>query len=187
MPLHTIALLLLAVLLGAAGLRMIRLYVKYAGPRAVTCPETRAHAAVTLQRGATIRTGLLGTPNLELGACSRWPERAGCGQECTAEIAADPEASLARIIAGRWFEGKKCITCNLEFHKIEWQVAKPALVLADKSCVEWDRVPVDKLPEALADALPLCCTCFLASKMVAERPDLVLKRPAFPKSGSREV
>ena len=39
----------------------------------------------------TAASALLGPPELRLTACSRWPEKAGCGQPCLSQIAASPQ------------------------------------------------------------------------------------------------
>ena len=57
----------------------------YSAPRAVTCPETHQQVGVTIDARHAAATGLYGTPDFRLSDCTRWPERAECGQECLPE------------------------------------------------------------------------------------------------------
>jgi len=57
----------------------------YSVPRAVTCPETHQQVGVTIDARHAAATGLFGTSDFRLSDCTRWPERAGCGQECLPE------------------------------------------------------------------------------------------------------
>jgi hypothetical protein len=154
-------------------LRQARAWRKYNGRFAVICPENRAEVGV--DAGHAARTALKGAPELRLTSCSRWPERAGCGQTCLGQIAAAPEDCLVRSILERWYKGKTCVYCGREFGDIEWNLAKPA-ILREGAAVEWPDVPVENLHEALAAAKPVCSACYLANKMVQERPDLVVDR-----------
>jgi hypothetical protein len=120
------------------------------------------------------RAAILGS--FRLSTCSRWPEHAGCGQACLAQIEESPEACLVRHILSEWYRGKSCASCHRPFGEIEWSVQKPALVLADMTSVEWSSIPSEKVPETLQTALPVCFACHMASTLVRERPDLVIDR-----------
>ena len=72
------------------------------GDRVITCPETRSAAVVRLDARHAAWTDLEGEKNLRLEACSRWPERADCGQECLGQIECAPDGCLVRErLAGR--------------------------------------------------------------------------------------
>jgi len=58
---------------------------QYSAPRAVTCPETRRQVGVTIDAVHAAATGLRGTPQFRLADCTRWPDRAKCGQDCLPE------------------------------------------------------------------------------------------------------
>jgi len=60
---------------------------RYAGSRAVTCPETRRQVAVSLDATHAARTGLNRRPDVRIADCTRWPERSKCGQDCIPEAA----------------------------------------------------------------------------------------------------
>ena len=67
-----------------------QIYKQYSGARAITCPENHGQVAVNLDALRAAGTGLAGKPSLRIASCTRWPERANCGQECM------PEALAAR-------------------------------------------------------------------------------------------
>jgi hypothetical protein len=167
-----------AILLG----RQVRAWWEYRGQRVIVCPDSRAPAGVVVDARHAAVTSLLGTPELRLTACSRWPERGGCGQPCLSQIAAAPEDCLVRSIVARWYEGKTCAFCGQSFGRIEWTAARPALLEANGVSIEWSRVPADRLQEVLAVGRPVCFACHMAGKMVRERPDLVTDRSSNVRS-----
>ena len=167
-----VALVLLAALLG----RGLSAWRKFRGRRLVTCPENQRPAGVKLDSSLAVRSGLLHAPKLQLAECTRWPERAGCGQECLREIESRPADCLVRNIVLKWYDGKVCCSCGRSFGAILAAGAQPAVLVADKSSVEWSEIPVDRLPDTLAAGKPICFACHLASKMVREHPDLITNR-----------
>jgi len=58
------------------------IYNRYAGSRAVICPENHRQVAVRIDALHAARTGLNGPPALRLSDCTRWPERSKCNQAC---------------------------------------------------------------------------------------------------------
>lgn len=59
-----------------------RIYRTYREGRTVNCPETHAPVSVRFNALRAAWSGLAGPPKLRLTDCTRWPERADCGQEC---------------------------------------------------------------------------------------------------------
>ncbi len=156
-------------------LRQARAWRKYHGRFVVVCPENRAEVGVAVDARHAARTALTGSPELRLTSCSRWPERAGCGQTCLGQLAATAEDCLVRNVLERWYEGKTCAYCGRPFGGIDWNLAKPAL-LRDGVAVEWPEIPAENLHGTLAAAKPVCSACYLANKMVQEHPELVADR-----------
>jgi len=167
-------------LLGVAGAvvagRLFSIWWRERGPRAITCPENRSPAGVTVDARHAALTGFVGTEDYRLSSCSRWPERAGCGQQCLTQIEASPVGCLVQKILVNWYEGKPCAFCGKVFGQIEWAAQKPALVRADKTSLEWSQVPAEQLTETLETASPVCFACHMANTLVRERPDLVIDR-----------
>jgi hypothetical protein len=157
-------------------LRQTRAWLKYRGERVVVCPENEKPAGVALDARHAAVSALMGSPELRLSACSRWPERAGCGQPCLSQIALSPEDCLVRNILIHWYEGKVCAFCGRAFGHIEWSAAKPALLQSDRVSVDWSQIPAERLPETLATARPVCFACHTANAMVRQHPDLVTDR-----------
>jgi hypothetical protein len=156
--------------------QLFTLWTRFRGLRVVTCPETCRPVAVRLEAGRAARTALMGAPQLWLSACSRWPEKAGCGQECVSQIEDAPDACLVRTIAAEWYRGKSCVYCQQPIGAIQWSGNTPALLLADKRTVAWSRVPAEHLPDTLQTASPVCFACHMANTLVREHPDLATDR-----------
>ena len=56
------------------------------GKRTVTCPETRELAEVEVDAARVAFSAWGGVPDVRLKDCSRWPERATCGQNCFVQV-----------------------------------------------------------------------------------------------------
>ena len=69
----------------------------YSVPRAVTCPETHQQVGVTIDARHAAATGLFGTAEFRLSNCTRWPERARCGQECLPEALRNEPYALGEV------------------------------------------------------------------------------------------
>ena len=172
MPIQ-LATLAVALLLGV-GIRGVCRWAMLRRMRLIQCPENRRPAGVQLD--ALHSAWTLGSSDFRLSSCTRWPERAGCGQDCLRQIEASPQDCEVRRILARWYEGKKCAGCGTTFAQILWDARKPALLQADKSTMEWEQIPVDRLPEMLQQSAPLCFACHMATRLVREYPDLVVNR-----------
>ena len=61
-------------------------YRTFRGKRIVSCPENHRPAAVEVDATKAALNTTVGTPKLQLRACSRWPERQNCPQGCLAQI-----------------------------------------------------------------------------------------------------
>lgn len=150
---------------------------KYGGKMLVTCPETGRPAAVKVDRGMAILAALLGKHRVKLCACSRWPERQRCAQDCLCEIESNPEAHKAWTVAAKWFAGKICYYCGKAIEPVTHMDRMPALLNLEKKTYEWDEIPTEELPEAFELCKPVCWSCHIAETFVREHPDLVTVRP----------
>ena len=172
----------------AAGAALVVLGIGYAvrglyflrGSRLVTCPETGGTVAVDLDVKYSAVHSLFGRPHFRLQDCSRWPEKAGCGQMCLGDLEAAPHDCLARSIAARWYEGKTCVYCRREFGEVHWHDHAPAVLGADGITRQWKDLPPETLPRVLATHYPVCWNCHVAETFRREHPDLVVERPAPP-------
>jgi hypothetical protein len=149
--------------------------MKYRGDRVITCPETQAPAGVEVNALRAALTGF-GKPDLNLKDCSRWPERAGCGQECLTQIEASPEDCLVRNMLTRWYSGKKCVYCDAPLDQIDWLHQKPALMNPERKTIQWQDVPPEDVPAVLSTHSPVCWKCHVAENFRQRHPDLVTDR-----------
>lgn len=153
-------------------------YFKMRGKRLVTCPETKAPAAVDLDAARAAGQSVWGGPHLRLSECSRWPERQGCGQECLSQIEAAPEDCLVRNIVSKWYAGKVCAYCGKPIEAIDWLGGqRPGLLDADRKSVQWDQIRPEQLPEFLGKCAPVCWNCYITEAFRREHPELVVERP----------
>lgn len=104
---------------------LARNYWRFRDKRVITCPETRAPAAVELDARHAAATATLGESDLRLQSCSRWPERQDCGQQCLAQIEEAPEECLVRTILAHWYAGSTCVLCGRAIGAIQWTEHKP--------------------------------------------------------------
>jgi len=166
-----------AILLLAYAIRQTIKFRAYQGKMLVTCPETGKPAAVKVATWRGILAGLVGQHRVRLCACSGWPEREGCEQDCLCQIEANPEAHKAWTIAAKWFEGKKCVYCGTAISSVKHLDRRPALLSVERETRQWDQVPTEELPEALWGSQPVCWSCHVAESFKREFPDRVTYRP----------
>ena len=157
--------------------RALRTYLKFRGKRLVSCPETHQPAAVCVAAGKAVLEATVGTRQLRLSECSRWPGRQDCPQGCLAQIEEAPKACLVWTIISRWYQGRTCVYCHKPFGEIHWHDHPPALVDYERKTVQWDEIPAEKLQEALGTHLPVCWSCHIAETFRREHPELVVDRP----------
>ena len=176
------ALLYFVVVLVLAGLsflarRVLKAYLRYRGKGVVICPETREPTAIEVDATHTAWAVAGGTFDLRLKDCSRWPERANCGQECVKQIENAPELCLMMTIRANWYEGKACVFCGKPFGEINWTDHEPALLTLENQTVEWREIPLEEIYDTLTIHLPVCWNCHMAETFRLEHPELVVERP----------
>jgi hypothetical protein len=166
------------VLLGVASFFAIvalRAYVKFRGVRVVTCPETKKPVAVRVDAGHAAVSAAWDHAELQLCQCSRWPERADCGQECTREIASAPKDCLVRSILSRWFAGKHCVYCDRPV-ALFTHAQQPALRHPDGHTFDFAAIPPEELVARLDEFSPVCFDCHLLEQFRHDYPDKVTER-----------
>lgn len=171
-------LLLIAVAVGALFFALGPLITacwKSRGKRLVTCPETRETVAVEIDPVDAAFQSFLKTREVHLQSCTRWPEKAGCGQECLSQIAAAPNGCLVSNILAEWYAGKPCALCGKEL-PIELGQHRPALMSPDRITFEWADLRVEDLPEILATHRPVCWDCHIVETLYRMHPELVTER-----------
>ena len=163
------------VVLAAAMLwKPVRNYFARRGDRVVACPENNETVAVSLTASAAA-FGSGG--DLRLESCTRWPEKAGCGQECLREIEASPDGCLVRTRVRSWYQEKSCVYCGKPLGAVDWTERKPAVLDPAGRTHEWRDVKPEALPAVLATHKPVCWDCHVAETFRRVRPDLVIDNP----------
>jgi hypothetical protein len=162
------------------GRRLAGAWMKYRGTRVVVCPENREMVAVKVDAGHAAFSAPRGRPDLRLESCTRWPEKAGCGQECLGQIESAPEACLLRNILADWYQGKSCAFCGRSFHAIHWHDHEPGLVAPHGAIVAWDAFRPEEVLDVLATHKPVCWDCRVAESFRRAHPELVTDRPPRP-------
>jgi len=170
--------LLLLMGLAVAAAVVLRTVLRWRGTRLVRCPETRAPAAVDVDLKEALVTELLGREHLRLRDCSRWPERAGCGQDCLAQVERAPEDCRVRTIVSEWYQGKNCAYCGRPFGEINWHDHRPALRTARGVTRQWSDVRPEALPGLFATCFPVCWDCHVTQSFRRQHPELVVDRAA---------
>lgn len=61
---------------------VLETYAQFRSRRAVACPRDEQPAEIELDATRAAASAAVGNPVLQVTDCTRWPERAGCGQEC---------------------------------------------------------------------------------------------------------
>ncbi len=171
-----VVVLFLAVIVSFGLFLAIRELVRYHGKRVITCPETKQPAAVHVNMMKVAREAVLGKPDIRLDQCSRWPERANCGQDCLSQIKADPESCMVWNIVDDWYKGKSCAYCQKPFGEIHWHDRHPALLGPDRSVIQWNEVPPENLPQIFQNYLPVCWNCYIAEEFRRKNPDRAMDR-----------
>jgi len=181
-----------ALLLTAAAFLVVsgffRTLWKYRGKRVVVCPETDLPAAVDVDAlHAAQWQAVMGEPDLRLKACSRWPERAGCGQVCLAQIESAADGCLARSMVTSWYDGKSCAFCRHPIEAIVWHERPPGVVDAEGRTRLWKETPVEELPGLFATGRPVCWRCHIVESFRREYPELVVERHRPPEAPHRTI
>lgn len=153
-----------------------RSYLATKEDRLVTCPDNHKPAAVHINDFQTIREALGAKTPLRLDNCSRWPEKAGCGQDCLNEVDADPQHCMVWNMVSTWYEGKSCAYCQKPFAAQHWHDRKAALLAPDHTAKQWNEVAIEALPEILKTHEPICWNCYIAETFRKQHPEMVLDR-----------
>jgi hypothetical protein len=154
--------------------RPVTEFLAMRGARVVECPETKATAAVRVDAAHAAVSALRGFRDLRLEQCSRWPEKASCGEECLAQIEAAPMGCLVRTRVTNWYVGKTCALCGTSLDATDWTRRKPGVMSPDRLTFEWAEIWPENLNEVLSTHTPVCWNCHVAERFRRENPNLVL-------------
>jgi hypothetical protein len=166
--------LVLLVYAGVAGAAWFRMR----GTRVVTCPETKQSAAVEVDAAHAAVSAMWEHADVRLKNCSRWPERADCGQPCVGQIVEAPHETLATSILAQYFDQKLCSVCKRPIapvHASDHQ--RPGLMEPTTGeLMDWNQVKPQDLPEVLSGLQPVCANCLVVETFRRKFPELVTDR-----------
>lgn len=149
----------------------------FRGTRVITCPENLEAAAVKVNAAHAAQwASIAGEPDLKLKSCTRWPEKAGCGQECLAQIERSPESCLVQTIVSDWYAGKACTFCEKPIGQIAWHERPPAVFVEGAGAAEWKDIAPEKLPAAFAHGKAVCWSCSVRENFLREHPGYAIER-----------
>jgi hypothetical protein len=172
----TLAVALLS-LMALVAWRVSKAYFRLRGTRVVTCPGTEQPAAIEVDMRSAALTASIGKPVFHLTACSHWPERHECGQECLRQVDAAPLDCLVRQQVTSWYEGKACALCGGSLGTIDWPTHQPALMSPGRVTARWQEIEAVRLSDVLATYQPVCWNCHVAETFRREHAGLVLDNP----------
>jgi hypothetical protein len=159
---------------------LVRAWWKARGARLVTCPENQEPVRVEIDPLDAAFHEVFHTPSHGLKVCSRWPEKAGCGQECLIQIESAPNGCLVHGLLANWYADKSCALCGKAFGHIEAFQHKPAFLDAEGVTREWAAVRVEDLPRILETNQPVCWDCHIHESFLRTYPELVTFRDPHP-------
>ena len=155
----------IAVLAAVAAVLVFLKARAYRETYVITCPDNLEPAAVKMAAF-----------DERLRACTRWPEMAGCGQECLGQIESNPHDCLVRSIVANWYTNRDCFFCKRPIEKVVWHERPPALRMPDGTTREWKDVRAEELPKVFNSADAVCWTCHIVETFRREHPERVIER-----------
>jgi hypothetical protein len=153
-------------------------YIRMRGTRIIVCPENQRPAAVNVDAAHAAMTEVWESPDIRLQTCSRWPEREGCDQACTGQIAVSPSETLAFEMLRRWYADKNCATCRRAIAPLQHVGPKPGML--NVASPSHETLSWDEIPAMFETHLPVCSSCQVAEAFRRQFPDLVLDRDRRP-------
>jgi hypothetical protein len=132
-------------------------YYRNRGHLSVICPDSEQPAVVEVDRKFAFLSAWRGQEHSRLQACSRWPEKSDCGQECLEQLEDSPE-NIERFLR-KWYEGKSCAICQRALTPSDWRRSRLAVLNQQQQLFELRQMFLENLQSALQDMRPLCWNC----------------------------
>lgn len=155
----------------------VREYFRMRGDRVVTCPDNDQTVAVHVDAGLAARTAAAGHERLRIESCTRWPEKAGCGQECLRQIESHPMDCLVKTKVADWYADTSCVLCGKALGRVDFAEHAPALMSPDGVTLVWNDVNPEAIYAVFESHRPVCWDCHIAETFRRKRPDLVIDSP----------
>lgn len=173
-----VTLVVLAVAAVAAALTpLVRAWLRSRGERLVMCPDNHSPAVVALDAVDAAFNSVLGTHELHLKSCTRWPAKAGCAQTCLAQIESTSNGCRVNTLLADWYRGQSCAICGKPFGEIKAWDHRPALMTPDRVTLEWPEIDPAELPQKAATHHPVCWDCHIVETLYRLHPEVITERP----------
>jgi hypothetical protein len=175
----TLALLGLCAFALAASfaLHVRRVHASLRGQRIVTCPESGLPAVVEMDAAYSAVRSAFGRPHVRLQECSRWPERAGCGQTCLGDVEASPEDTRVTTMIDQFYTDRRCALCGWAFGSVRNDHAGLAVLGPDGATREWGAFAADTLSSVLRSHAPVCRNCHVGQTFRRRHPEIFRPMP----------
>ncbi len=148
-------------------------YYRNRGRRLVSCPETGQPTEVEVDNKFAFLSAWRGQEHSRLQACSRWPEKGDCGQECLEQLEDSPE-NIDRFLT-KWYEGKSCAICQRALTPSDWRRSHLAVLNRQQQLFELRHMFLETLQSALQEMRPLCWNCHQEERERQAVPARILK------------
>lgn len=135
----------------------LQAYYANRGRRRVVCPETNEAAEVEVDRKYALRTAFQNRQQSRLESCTRWPEKASCGQECLEQVDPTPE-NVDRLLS-KWYEDQHCAICTRALTPSDWRRSRLAVLNQQHKLFELRHMHLGDLHAELQHMRPLCWNC----------------------------
>lgn len=145
------------VLTGLPVMLSLQDYYQNRGRRRVTCPDSKQPVEVVVDRKFVFRMALRGQEHSRLESCSRWPEKADCGQECLAQLDPSPE-NIDRLLT-QSYAGKACAICARSLTPADWRGSRLGVLDQSGKLLELREMTLERLASVLENMRPLCWKC----------------------------
>lgn len=131
-------------------------YHREPAAKLVVCPETRFPAEVEVDRRHALLTLLKNKKELKLKACTRWPARADCDEDCLAQLGFGPRTDA---VLAKWCSGKNCALCSTPITRADWHLGRAAALDSNHAFLELREMDCKQFPMILDQYEPLCWKC----------------------------
>jgi len=148
-------------------------YYQNRGRQPVICPDSGQPVDVEVDNKFAFWSALRGQEHSRLESCTRWPEKADCGQECLAQIEPSPE-NVERLLT-KWYEGKSCAICTRALSPSDWRRSRLAVLNEQQKIFELRDMYLDELQATLQNMRPLCWNCHQEERARQATPARILK------------
>ncbi len=163
----TIVAILVFPLLGAAVVLAVRGYRVSRGTRLVRCPEGGDVVQTEVNPWRAALASAFGAESNVVRACTHWPERGQCSQECLHQIETSPTGCREEDLVARWRDGRDCAVCGIHLDTT-WQAPNQVAYLGPEGATSQLRdLKAEDLVRLFWSCEPVCWDCHTSQASAA--------------------